>query len=111
MFRSAVVALLFAALVPALPADETTTQHLRTDFEKQVLLLRGFYQDSLLRYDTFGVLKHRGDTGPWTTAFVYIKSFDTKNDKITINAARVVQIFDRKKRRFQPNKTGLSIML
>jgi TonB family protein len=109
VFRRALILILFFSLAPALFADDLVQRlpHL----EKQVLLLRGFYQDSLLRYDQSGVLKHRGDTGPWTTAFVYIKSFDIKNDKIRIDATRVVQIFDRKKRRFQPTKTDIPIIL
>ncbi len=110
MFRRALAVILFAALAPALLADDLA-QHLRPDFEKHVLLLRGFYQDPLLRYDASGTLKHRGDTGPWTTAFIYIKSFDLKDDKLRIQGKRVVQIFDRKKRCFQPNKTDLPVVL
>jgi TonB family protein len=110
MFRR--LALLFFLITLSTAAfAEDTLSHLRADYQKKVFLLRGFYQDSQLHYDTAGHLQQQAHTGPWTTAFVYINSLDSKNGKLTFKTSRVVQIFDAKKQMFRPSRTRQSVVI
>lgn len=104
--------LLFAILLLSAAAfADDALSHLRADYQSKIFLLRGFYQDSLLRYDAAGQLKHRAEAGPWTTAFVLIKSVDSKNGKTTLKASRVVQIFDPKKQIFVATRINLPVVI
>jgi hypothetical protein len=104
------LALVILLLSTAAFADDALS-HLRTDYQNKVFLLRGFYQDSLLRSDAYGQVKHHAETGSWTTAYVLIKSVDSINGGITFKATRVAQVFDRKKRTFNPGRTNLPVVI
>jgi TonB family protein len=108
--RAFIVALL-ACLPPTNVIADDFAQRLRADFQKKIFLLRGFYQDQILRYDLSGALKYSGQVGSWTTSFVYVKSIDFKNDAVEIKGQRVVQVLDPKERRFKALRTDLNVLM
>jgi protein TonB len=109
MPRALAVLLLFAA--PLFAQTDVMLQHLRADYQKKALLIRGFYQDPLLRYDASGALLNQAQPGSWTTSFLDLQSIELKDGRLELHGFRAVQLFDDHKHRFQLHRVPDKILL
>jgi Gram-negative bacterial TonB protein C-terminal len=105
----AIVFIMLAAVPLLAQSDDAILQHLRADFVKHSRLLRGFYQDALLHYDSGGKLTHRAETGSWTTSFFKVESLDVKKGRLELRGTRAVQTFNDKKRIFELHPTDVKL--
>ena len=110
MLRSAALVTLLAA--PLLFGQtDAVTQRLRTDYQKKTFLLRGFYQDTLLRFDSSGNIKHHAEAGSWTTAYILVDIIERNSARLEIRGTRSVQVFHRRKHRFREHRTQLPVVI
>lgn len=94
--------LLFHFLIGMVTAQTGISSHLesdlRRDFEKKAVLVRHFYEGSLLRYDD-SLRPVGAPEGSWTvTGYVEIKQLRIENDVVTIEGRRLAAIYDEKQR-------------
>jgi hypothetical protein len=114
MLHLAAGLLLFVILTPGLFAqttDSAVLDHVRADYLKKAFLLRGFYQEPLLQYDSSGHLKHHASSGSWTTSYAFVEAVDIQDARLTLKAHRAVQIFDDHKHQFQLTRTDIKLLL
>lgn len=105
--------LILLLALPALPQNDANdiVKRLRPEIEKHTFLVRGFYQDLHLDYDSGGNLLHPAKSGSWTTAWMFIKRVDLKNGRLELDGERAVQIFQDKQRRFDLPRTMYNMRL
>lgn len=80
------------------------------DYKNKVATLRGFYQESKLRYNQAGEPLQSYTAGPWTLfGKLLIKKFRLKNDKAQIEAQRLLILFDDGKMRLMTTHRAVRI--
>lgn|GEM_PF-1686395 len=104
---SAIIALTFVSINPArLTTGESDHQTiegvLKFYYVGQVLILRNFYEDSNLNYNSDGRLKGAGQSGDWTLyGAVAIRDFKLRNDQLEFSCARMTLEHDARKELFR----------
>ena len=88
-------------------------QSLRAAYEEKIVLIRGFYQDIVLRYDSSGEVRSAVQPGSWTTSYLKIRSIEIKPGRLEILADRVLRIYDKKRHemKYGETKTTTNITL
>jgi len=78
-------------------------QHLRDQYQGKTLVVRGFYSGDKLRYSASGELVGAAPPGDWTeSAFVTIDQVHVSDDRITIEARRLLVIMRDREFHFRP---------
>lgn len=75
-------------------------------FENKILLIKGWYQDDHLKYDSAGNVSGNAKPGAWTTSGLQIHSVSLHKDGIRLRGARIVWQYDRGKRKLTPERFG-----
>lgn len=87
----------FAAVLSVTASGQDIEQHLRDQYQGKTLLLRGFYSNDHLQYDSAGVLQQAGSIGDWTSdGFVLIRDFRISRDGFTVVGQRVAAVVEQK---------------
>ena len=107
MFRrlSPLLAILCSVLVPPLASSQNpfAVEHLRDEYQGETLLLRGFYSDDRLRYDSTGTLAGHASAGDWTgDGLVLIQDFLFPHKRLVVNVQRVEVVVEHKEFHLHP---------
>lgn len=87
---------LLALTIPLSSQSDELNQHL-SEYQGKTLLLRGFYSDDLLRYDSSGAPSNAA-SGDWTVdGFVRVTAIHLSDDRLVIKAQRMVAFWSDKK--------------
>ena len=75
------------------PSLEATLQQ---KYLNRVYVLRGFYQENGLHFDTDGLVRGHPHPGPWTLAVIAVKKIKISNGKVQLDGLRFAEIYDLK---------------
>lgn len=84
----AVVLWLSSALAAQVPTGISRSTAKLSDLKGQILILRDFYEGSVLRYDSSGKLREGGGPASWTVAEVEIVDAKVKHGHLEIHGKR-----------------------
>lgn len=78
--------------IPSLAQGQDINQHLRSQYQGRILVLRGFQANDVLRYDSSGSPSN-ANSGDWTTdGFVQVNDIRLSDDRLIIKAQRMAVI-------------------
>jgi TonB family protein len=102
-FLSLAATFSLVALLPlAVGQNLHPEQHLRDEYKDKVFVLRGFYSDYHLRYDSTGTPIGRATAGDWTSdGFVLVQEFYFSHKRLVMGAQRLEVVIDHKEFRLR----------
>jgi len=78
-------------VLPACAQTADLERHLRNQYQGKTFLLRGFYSDDHLHYDSVGAVIGTSTPGDWTAnGFVQVDGIRVSDQRLTITAKRLV---------------------
>src|SRR5438128_10598388 len=84
-------AAIFCVVLPACAQRTDLEWHLRDQYQGKTFLLRGFYSDDHLHYDSAGTVLGAATPGDWTASgFVLVDGIHVSGQGLTITAKRMV---------------------
>lgn len=105
--RHLLVIILFP--LTALAADLESA--LRDTYKSRTLLIRGFYQDEFLHYDSAGTLLSKSAAGPWTTSLMRVDSIQWTGEVWQLVGRRTTVIFSLGQFKNVPTQRKLRIQV
>lgn len=99
--RALIFDLLCVYLVPlSSVAQASSPSSLETALQQKYLnrvyVLRGFYQENGLHFDSAGVVQGHPHPGPWTLAIIAVQKIKISNNKVQLEGSRFAEIYDSK---------------
>jgi len=92
-------------------AQSDVEASLRSRYEQKILMLRNFYQDGHLQYDSTGVAKGNPHPGSWTVARLGITKVRLKPDKLEVEGTRIAESYETKLLKFVPVRTSNQVRI
>jgi len=106
LWASLILGLAVIVLPFRMHADELE-QHLHSQYDDKILVLRGFYKGGNLTYDSVGTLTGSAAPGDWTlSGFVQVTSLRLSSQRLTIPAYRLSMLNDGHAFGFQVDGKG-----
>ncbi len=102
--------MLCALAIPRSANASDLENHLRDEYLGKIFVLRGFYSENQLRYDSSGALIGAASPGDWTgDGFVLIKQIQGSSRGLEVNARRmlIVEADDKEFQFLQENEKGM----
>jgi len=100
------LATIFSLVLPlplASGQNSGLVEHLRDEYKGKTFVLRGFYSNDRLRYNSIGTLVRGANAGDWTgDGFVLILDFFFSHKRLVIDAQRVEVVIDHKEFHLRP---------
>lgn len=84
---------------------------LRAKYDQKVLMLRNFYQDDRLEFDSTGGVKGNAHPGSWTIGRVRITKIKLQANRLELDGVRVADVYDIKASKFSSVRTSQKVRI
>lgn len=74
-------------------------------------MLRNFYQDARLEFDSTGAVKGKAHPGSWTTGRVGITKVKLQANRLELDAVRIADVYDTKAAKFRNVRTPQNVRI
>ena len=108
--RSLFLILLFS--IPVFARQPGVEKALRAEFVDKIVIVRGFYDGSMLRFDKDGKLTGKAIPGYWASeGMVKVSEINLRSGVLQIKAKRILNVFDRSTGKFENFDAHESVLL
>jgi len=97
--------------IPYVASQTDLETDLRTRYEQKVFMLRNFYQDDHLEFDSTGSAKGKVHTGAWTIGRVGISKIRLRPDRLELEGVRVADVYDIEASKFTCVRTSQKVRI
>jgi TonB family protein len=102
--------LLFCS-VSYLSAQTILEATLRAKYDQKILMLRNFYQDDHLEFDSTGAVRGKAHPGAWTLGRIGITNVKLKANRLELDGVRVADVYDLKTSKFSSFRTPQNVRI
>jgi TonB family protein len=82
---------------------------LQAKYAQKILMLRGFYMDDRLHFDSHGAVRGKAHPGTWTLSRIGIDKVRVSADKVELEGPRIAEMNDPKQSKFVPVRTTQNV--
>jgi TonB family protein len=113
--RSQAVVLLFCLCSvcskPYLSAQTDLESTIRARYDQRIIMLRNFYQDDHLEFDSAGSVKGKAHPGAWTLGRVGITKIKLQPNRLELDGVRVADVYNVKASKFNSVRTPQKVRI